>query len=517
LCLQDSIDTLDIGRALVEKYPQLKQAARIEFHANAVGKHAAGIVVCNEPVTHYVPVADGTIQADKKMAEKLNMLKIDALGLRTLSVIEEACSLAGIDPFKLYDLELEDHAAFQILNDRRYAGIFQFEGIALQTVANQITFTEFNDIVSVTALARPGPLSSGETTNWISRKNGAAITHHHPIMERFSVDTYGCIIYQEQVMRITRELGGFSWADTSKIRKLMSDRRGDESFGGFEQQFIRGAGANGIEPADSIRIWKAINTFGSWAFNKSHAVSYALLSYWTAWLKAHHLMPLIVANLRNSKDDDSTLVMLREALAEGIEYVPFSPDHSEETWSYKGNTLYGGMLCLPGIGAKTAREISVRRHNGIKLTARHQKLLQGTSKFSDPFPTKTRYGAIYDNPGDHLKGVIKVHHAAEIDAGDPDMTWVVLGKLVKKNLRDLNEAKYLARRGGKRVADNMRSMLIFHLEDDTGRVLCCISNRNYERLGKKITEEAALGQYLAVRGRVPADFKMIQVDSVKWL
>ena len=517
LCLQDSIDQLDIGKALVEKYPQLKHATRLEFHARTVGRHAAGIVVCNDSVSAYSPVVDGTIQADKKMAEKLNMLKIDALGLRTLSIIEEACSIAGIEPQSMYSLPREDPQALQVLNERRYAGIFQFEGIALQSVANQIEFTEFEDIVAVTALARPGPLSSGETTNWVLRKNGAPITNHHPLMEPFTADTYGCIIYQEQVMRIVRELGGFSWADTSVVRKVMSDRAGDEKFSAYEKQFCLGAAQHGIEPADSLRIWKAINTFGSWAFNRSHAVSYGLLSYWTCWLKAHHPMALIVANLRNAKDDDSTLIMLREAINEGVEYVPFDPDRSQETWSYEGKTLYGGMLCLPGIGAKTAREIQLRRHNGIKLTPRQQKLLAGESKFAEPFPVKARFGDYYDRPGDYLKNTPRLHYAAEVQVGDQETEWTVLGRLVKKNLRDLNEAKYLARRGGKRVPDDQRQMLIFHLEDDTGRLLCCINARRYERLGKQITEQAALGQYFAVRGRVPADFKMLQVSAVKWL
>jgi DNA polymerase III alpha subunit len=517
-CLQDSIDQLEVGKALVTKYPLLTEACRLEFHARSVGVHAAGIVVCNDAVRNYAPVVDGSIQADKKMAEKLNMLKIDALGLRTLSVVEEACALAGIDPFSMYKLPLDDQATLDVFNNRRYAGVFQFEGIALQSIANQIEFTEFEDIAAITALARPGPLSSGETSNWVLRKTGQqAITYHHPMIKRFAEHTYGCIIYQEQVMKITRELGNFSWADTGKIRKLMSESRGDESFGAYEKQFVLGAGQNGIEPADALRIWRAINTFGSWAFNRSHAVAYGLLSYWTAWLKAHHPMPLIVANLCNSKHDDATLTMLREAVNEGIEYIPFSPEKSQVNWSYDGNVLYGGLLCLPGIGAKTAMEIQNRKFNGMKLTNRQQKLLLGTSKFADPFPTRSRFGHMYDNPTEHLHNCSRINFTQDVDIGDPSFVYVVLGKLVKKNLLDINDTKYVTRRGGKRVPEDRRLMLIFHLEDDTGRILCCINGKHYLRLGKKITEEAAIGDWFAVRGVVTTDFKMLQVSAVKWL
>jgi DNA polymerase III alpha subunit len=519
MCLQDSIDQLEVGQQLVKKYPKLKIASRLEAHARAVGKHAAGIIVCNRPVTDYCAITDdATAQLDKKMAEKLNMLKIDALGLRTLTIIEQACELAGIDPFAMYQLPLEDPRVFEVLNARKYAGIFQFEGIALQGVANQIVFDSFRDVAAVTALARPGPLSSGETQKWTQRKAGREeIEYIHPLMEQYTSDQYGCIVYQEQVMRILREVGAFSWADTSVIRKIMSDRQGDEKFAAFESQFIRGAVNNGVPQQQAQKIWKAVNTFGSWAFNKSHAVAYGLVSYWTAWLKAYHPLPLIVANLRNAKDDEGTLSLLREAVNEGIEYIPFDAQESSDNWSIKDGKILGGLLCIPGIGNKTAKDIMVRRSNGIKLTPRQQKLLGGVSKFAEPFPTRARWGHIYADPGSVLNNVERVNFISEIDTGSPNYRWVVIGKLVKKNLRDRNDPKYLVRRNGRRVPEDQRDMLLFNIEDDTGRALCCVSNRHYSKLGKRIVEEASIGQWFAVRGRVTGDFKLLDVDGVRWL
>lgn len=519
-CLEDSLNGMDVGRALMEKYPVIKVACRLENHARSAGVHAAGLIVCNEPVSNFCGVTEeACAQLDKKSAEALNMLKIDALGLRTLSVIEEACALIGKPPQELYDLPLEDPAVFAVMNERRFSGIFQYEGIALQSVAKQITIDCFEDVAAITALARPGPLSGGETTRWIEGKKKGYGEPLHPALEPYTRDTFGTFLYQEQVMLITRKVGNFSWADTAKIRKLMSNRQGDEAFGKFEEKFLDGAHSNGLNPIDARKVWKAINTFGSWAFNRSHAVAYGLLSYWTAWLKAHHPVPFAVANLRNARDLDGALRILRELHREGspVEFTPVDPMKSTHRWEFDGHKLLGPLTGLPGIGLKTALDIEVRRHNTMALTARQNKLLAGQSIFADHSPTRRLWGDFYDHPQEHLENCERVWEIEEIDTGDKTQQFVAIGKLIKKNLRDLNEEKYLVRRGGRRVADDQRLMLLFHLEDDTGRLLCCIPAQRYKKWGEKIVEQAGLGTWFAVRGRMPTDFKMLQVEAVRWL
>ena len=242
-CLEDTLSLLDVGKALVQKYPQISLAAKIEGHARQTGQHAAGVVICNEPITNFCGKSrNGVAQIEKKGSEALNMLKIDALGLRTLTVLQDACDVAGLDYHVLYSLSLDDEEAYDVLNTEKYAGIFQFEGASLQGVVRQTHVENFNDISAATALARPGPLNSGGTGEYIERRTGQKrISYLHPLLEPITRDTYGVIVYQEQVMLAVRSIGGFDWAQTSVIRKIMSDRKGEEVFLKLEEQFIKGA------------------------------------------------------------------------------------------------------------------------------------------------------------------------------------------------------------------------------------------------------------------------------------
>lgn len=526
--LSDSLDTLEVGKALVAKYPILRVAGRIEGHARSAGTHAAGIIVCNTPVTDYCSVIDGGAQLDKKMAESLNMLKIDALGLRTLSVVAECCELIGKPLDEMYTLPLDDQPVFDMLNEHKYSSVFQFEGPALRSVARQVHIDCFQDIAAITALCRPGPLSGGETQRWVVAKATGKWASMHPALDAYTGETFGTIIYQEQVMRVTRELGGFSWADTAKIRKLMSDRKGDEEFGKFGDQFIAGAIANGVKEEDAHRIWKAINAMGSWSFNKSHAVAYGILSYWTAWLKRYHTVEFAVANLRHAKDDDGAKGCLRELMREGaIDFIPVDRHRSTDRWEFNAGALLGPLTGLPGCGAKTAREILSRRASGVALSPRHVKLLAGESKFADYAPARSRWAFLYDDPLGAISPVTGKNYFQRIDKIDEIVTltehegggnFCILGRMVKKNLRDLNDEKYVAKRGGTRVAEDLTTVLFMTIEDDTGQILCRVGPDKFPRMGKRVVEEAAMGTWFAISGKLPDwTFKLLLVENLKWL
>jgi len=511
---------LNVCKELLTKYPVLAVAGRLEYHARSAGTHAAGIIVCNTPVTDYCAVENGGAQVDKKMAESLNMLKIDALGLRTLSVIDETCRLIGKPREEMYDLPLDDQAVFDLLNEHRYSTVFQFEGASLRSVARQITVDRFSDIAAITALCRPGPLSGGETRRWIAGKATGRIEYLHPALEPYTKDTFGTIVFQEQIMRVCREMGGFSWADTAKIRKLMSNREGAEAFGKWGDQFKAGAKQNGIAEQDAARIWKAIDQMGSWCFNLSHAVAYGIVSYWTAWLKAHHPVEFAVANLRHAKDDDAAKSTLRELMREdnGIDFIPIDSERSTDKWEFEGKMLLGPLTGLPGCGSKTAREILTRRAQGIALTPRHLKLLNGESKFADYAPTRKRWGAMYDEPQKYFKTVDVIDEITTLVEHEGEGRFCVIGRLLKKNLRDLNEEKHLVKRNGRRLPDDEKDVLFFHLEDDTGQLLCRIGADKFRALGKRIVEEAPIGQWFAVVGKLPDwTFKLLFVENVKWL
>jgi len=508
----DALNNSDPGKKLLEAYPGIILAARIEGSAAGTGTHAAGLIITNSPVLNFCAVgADGVAQVEKKSAEKLNLLKIDALGLRNLTVLTEACKLSGLDPIALYDLPLEDEATFNTLNHHKYAGIFQFEGISLQNIAHQIHITQFSDIAAITALARPGPLSSGETSRWVARKAGTEpVTHIDDLLAPITSETFGCVVYQEQVMRVMREIGAFSWADTSGVRKIMSDRKGDEAFSKYEKMFMEGAGKK-IGEEKAAKIWKGVNSFGSWAFNKSHAVAYGVISYWCAHMKAHHPLEFGAACLRHAKDKDSALIQLRELIEEGLEYVALDPERSEEAWIVKNRRLIGPLTGVKGIGPVMAREIINRKENGIKLTARQSALLKRESVFAEAFPCRTRWKDLYARPTEHgLAG--EVMEVREVEAGFAR----VIGKVVKKNLRDMNEERYVVKRGG-RVLPPPHHALLFHIEDDTGRLLCYVGRFQFDPLGKEIVEKVALGDYVVVAGEMNAGFKMLNIQRLRRL
>ena len=517
-CILDTFNELDVGKEILEKYPQMKIAADMEYHARHSGVHAAGILVTEEPVHNYCSVSSygGSAQIDKYDAESLNLLKIDALGLRTLSILQDILDQVGWEREQLIDYPLDDENAFAILNDEKYAGIFQFEGYALQSVTRQMKVNDFEDIVAITALARPGPLNSGGTTEYIKRHTGAAPTEYlHPMAQKITEVTHGVVVYQEQVMQIGRQIGKLSWEDSTMIRKAMSRSLGTEFFDRFWQNFKIGALENGIEESEAKYIWDHINTMGSWAFNRSHAVSYGMLSYWCCVLKYRFPLEFAAACLRNVKDDSQGVKLLREVVKEGMSYKPFDKFRSLENWSVQDNELIGGLIGIKGIGPKMSEDIIRRRKMGEPLTPRQEKLLDnGSTPYDDIFECERRWGHIKENPKAH-NIVSDITDIVDLD-GDRPGTFVFFGKLVEKNLRDMNEVVNLAKRGGRRVENNN---LWLHLtfEDDTAPIICSIDRFKYNKMGKPIVEQSREGDWFLVKGHIKKGFRKIYVNNIRKL
>ena len=517
--LLDTLEQTDPGRKLLEKFPAVRLAAEIEAHASHAGVHAAGVLVCNDAIENYCTVtAEGVAQVDKKDAEKLNLLKIDILGLRTLGVLED--SGVAVD---WYGLKFDDPAVFDVINKRRFAGVFQFEGLSLQSVAGQMVTRDLNDISHITALARPGPMASGGATQFLVRRAGKEkFRTPHPLMDKYVKDTYGVVVYQEQVIQICREIGKLNWEDTTSIRKAMSGRLGVEFFNKFQNVFVKGAAEEGIDETAAKEIWSQINTMGSWAFNLAHSYSYAVVSYWTAWLKAHHLLEFAAATLRNAKDDDSAIKLLRELTREGVGYVPFDPDRSELNWSVKEGKLYGGFLALKGVGASKASKLIERRaaNGGALDAATRAELAALENVFADPFPTESRFGEFYLNP--EKMGIRSGTNVSRVEQIAGEGEFVFIGRLVGKDLRDHNEEIRVKRRNGKRW-NGPTLFLDLDIEDDTGKVLTRIERYDFEEIGRPIWENAKEGTWWLVRaerklwGRPDGGFKMVYVKRIKQL
>ena len=515
-CIQDAFDSLEIGRALLTKYPQLRVAALLEGHARQSGTHAAGLVVTEHPLSHYGTIDhSGVIQLDKRDAERLNLLKIDALGLRTLAVIQDCLDQIGKDRHWLLAYPLDDVEAFEVFNTERYAGIFQYEGYALQNLTRQMKIREFNDVAVITALARPGPLHCGAADEFINRRVGREpVTYLHPLAEPCTRDTYGSVIYQEQVMAIGRAIGQLSWEEVSELRKAMSKSLGEEFFNRYWEKFKAGASQQGIVEGEARRIWDKMCTFGSWAFNKSHAVSYGLLSYWCAVLKAHYPMQWAAACLRNSKDEGQSRKILQELVLAGFSYKPVDPDQSGVSWGVVDGTLVGGLTNIRGVGEAKAKDILARRKARKPLLPGQMKLMTDPkTPFDDLFEGERKWGDIYKNPKAH-----KIETATPILIKDiqDNGTYIFIAKLKEKNLRDLNEYGNVAKRGGRLIKKN-NLFLNLVLEDDSGFIFATISRWDYRKLGKPIIEKGKVGDWYLWKGEIRNNWRKVYVSQVRLL
>ena len=519
--VEDTFKDTEAGQHLLADHPELAFAAFLEGHPRHHSQHAAGVVVTQEPVEHYVAIDSRTnaTHCDKKDAEELNLLKIDALGLTQLSVIEDCLKAIGKSHQWMVEYPLDDKEAFAVLNARRWAGIFQWNGNALQSLTQQTEVTEFEDIVTITALARPGPLSSGGATRWIDRKNGAEpVTYIHPAFEPHLSNSLGIVIYQEQVMSIGRDIGQFSWDDVTALRKAMSKSLGKEYFDQYGDRFKAGASRLGIPPEQLDKLWDDLCAYGAWAFNRSHSVAYGLISYWCCVLKAHYPVQFAAASLTHERDSDKQLKLLREMVREGVEYVPVHATLSTDKWGTDGGKLIGPLTNVKGLGPKMMQEILHCRRNKLPLSKRAEKLLTNPSTPIDEIDPMTKKLSVLFPEGLSSAGIVSETRQlidAQCTGRKEDM--VVVARVIDINPRDHNEVGNLAKRKGRRI-NGPHLFLNLVIEDDTDRILARVNRYDYERVAKPIIDRGDAGNAIyGFKGRLLPDFRLIEIDRAKYL
>ncbi len=514
-CILDTFKELEVGKVMLAKYPHLRIAADIEMHAKTSGQHAAGIVITQEPISKFCSMNQrtGAVMVDKYDAEAVNLLKIDALGLRTLSVLQDCLDQIGMSREWLMTQALDDESAFEVINNSRFAGVFQFEGYALQSLCQQMKIEHFEDIASLGALARPGPLNSGGANEFVKRRTGKApVVYLHELCKPMTEVTYGVVIYQEQVMTIGREMGRLSWEDVSSLRKAMSKSLGQEFFDQYWTKFLAGAASQGVLESEAKTVWESINTMGSWSFNRSHAIAYGLVTYWCMLLKAHHPLEWATACLRNASSADQCIKLLRELDSEGYKYVDFDPEVSTKNWSIHKGKLVGGLLNVKGVGESKADAIIERRTSGKGLTPAMQRLLTNADtpyNYAKVFECRVRFGDIIANPAKYnIKS--KIWRLSDITS-EMEGQFCFFGKLIKKDPRDLNEPLFIQKRNGV-YATGQTMFLNMILEDDTGNILASVNKRDYLEIGKPIVESGKLGDWYIWSGFMRRGFRKIYIQ-----
>ena len=317
-----------------------KTSIPLEGIARHVSTHAAGVVITPGPTVDYVPLGrngeDITTQYPAPQLEELGLLKMDYLGLRTLTIIDRCLDnirRRGLEPPVMDELPLDDPGVFELLMAGDTLGVFQLESEGMRKLLARLKPDCFDDVVAVLALYRPGPLESGMVDMFVDRKHGREeITYPHETLIPILGSTYGCLVYQEQVMLASVELSGFSLNDADNLRKAMGKKK-PEIMQKFSAQFIDGAVAAGCDEEVARTTWDNIIKFGGYGFNKSHSAAYALITYQTAYLKAHHRTDFLAANFScEMSDSDKIKDFIDDAKRSGIRTLMPSIERSE--WEF---------------------------------------------------------------------------------------------------------------------------------------------------------------------------------------
>ena len=351
--------------------PQVKTlldiAMALEGMPRHATMHAAGVVITEQPVSNYVPLSkndDNTVtQFTMTTLEELGLLKMDFLGLRNLTVIDDAVKLINEkEPdFNIDNISYEDKAVFEMMSQGNSEGVFQFESQGMKNVLTQLKPESLEDMIAVISLYRPGPMDSIPT--YIeNRHNPAKVKYKHPLLKNILDVTYGCIVYQEQVMQIFRTLAGYSLGRADIVRRAMSKKKHDVME--KERQIfiegltddngnilVEGCLRRGVDRKTAMSIYDEMESFASYAFNKSHATAYAMISYQTAWLKCHYPREYMASLLTSVLDNQNKLAgYISECSRLGIKVLPPHINESYYGFTVAGNDIRFGLLAIKNLG-----------------------------------------------------------------------------------------------------------------------------------------------------------------------
>ncbi|MCX7661823.1 MAG: DNA polymerase III subunit alpha, partial [Candidatus Omnitrophica bacterium] len=329
--------------------------------------HAAGVVIADKSLDNYMPLfktADGEITTGYSMEilEKIGLLKVDFLGLRTLTVIEQTLQLIHQRHNLQIDIKkipLDDSATYKLLSSGQTIGVFQLESAGMRDLLKKLQPSVFEDLIAILALYRPGPIGAGMLEDFIERKhNRRPITYYHKKLEPILKDTYGIMVYQEQIMQIASTLAGFSLAQADLLRRAMS-KKIPEVMEKQRQSFIKGCLKNGISPDLANKIFDQIDYFSGYGFNRSHSAAYAVISYRTAYLKANYPVEFMTALLNSERDNTDKIVeYVNEANRMGVKIL--APDINESDALFKivdDKTIRFGLLAIKNVGSTAIESI----------------------------------------------------------------------------------------------------------------------------------------------------------------
>jgi len=394
-----------------EKYPEVEvYGDQLRGRIRGTGIHAAGVVTSKNPIFRYAPLETRSspgsndripvVGIDMEEAEKIGLIKIDALGLKTLSVVKDCIEMIKENHYKdidLLSLDMADPKVYEMLSDGYTKGVFQCEATPYTNLLVKMGVKNFNELAASNALVRPGAMNTiGK--DYIARKHGKQnVSYIHQTMKEFTDDTYGCILYQEQVMQACVYLGGMTMAEADKVRKIIGKKKDAKEFNLFQDRFVAGA-SKYISPNQALDLWHDFEEHAGYSFNKSHAVAYSTLSYWTAWLKYYYPLEFMFALLKNEKDKDGRTEYLIEAKRMGISIKLPHINDSDLDFKIEGKGIRFGLTGIkfisnniaqkyidarPFTSYKQLEEFTFTKGNGVNSRALNALKLTGAATFPD--------------------------------------------------------------------------------------------------------------------------------------
>jgi DNA polymerase-3 subunit alpha len=346
----------------------INYALTLEGLARHCSTHAAGVVIAPSALTNYVPLFKGskdeiTTQYDMKMVETIGLLKMDFLGLRTLTVIDDAVRMAEENQsglkIEIDKLPLDDVQVYKLLASGQTIGIFQFESSGMRDYLRRLGPENLIDLAVMNALYRPGPLDSGMIDTYIACKRGESkVEFLHPILQDILGDTYGVIVFQEQVLKIANRLANYSLGKADILRKAMG-KKDASLMAAQKKEFLSGAEKKKISPEIASEVFHQIETFARYGFNKAHATCYALVAYQTAWLKHYHprefMAALMTSEMSNS---DRIMALLEECRRMGIKFLPPNVNESKAHFTVVDDTIRFGLYAVKNVGETASQAIA---------------------------------------------------------------------------------------------------------------------------------------------------------------
>ena len=354
--------------------PRVKElvevALRLEGMARHASTHAAGVVISPQPLTEIVPLYKSnkdevTTQYDMNALERIGLLKMDFLGLTTLTVLDDAVRMIkqnrGVD-VDLASLPLDDRATYDLFSRGDVTGIFQFESHGMREILKQYQPSRLEDLTALNALYRPGPIQGGMIPDFIARKHGKKeVKYDLPELKEILSETWGVILYQEQVMQIANRLAGFSLGDADILRRAMGKKKAEE-MAAQREKFLAGCAAHKVPQKKAERIFDLMEEFAGYGFNKSHSCAYAYLAYQTAWLKTHYPVEFMAAMLTaETGNTDKVVKYINEARGMGITVLPPNVNSSDMNFTPTGSDIRFGLAAIKNVGENTVKGILAAR------------------------------------------------------------------------------------------------------------------------------------------------------------